>query len=333
MNRKALNSAFLALASAWALSGCAGVIETGDALAVAPYKVEGGERIVIDVFVDDQGPYKFLFDTGASISVVFDRLRYKLGLESIPGSDVIVHGIVSSGEFPLLKINQLQIGSEVWNKPRIVALPDETAASKNIDGVLGVDFLRHYSIGFSTRERVIRLYHPDSVAERRYRGWSAVPLREQALRQGAITAYFVDIEVGGEELPAVFDLGAGLNVINIPGAHSLNLVQRRPRTEDEVTGLLRSLPAAARFVAPEVKTGRVKWRNEVFLVADLEIFKTLMLGDSPLAILGVGFFTQRDFVIDFARNRLLIDVTMDEVETPETEMTPSPRLGPGPAIS
>ncbi len=294
------------------------MIDIDNALAVAPYEVAGGERVVIDVLIDGQGPYKFLFDTGASISVVFDRLRYRLGLESIPGRSVIVHGIISSGEFPLLEIEQLQVGSEVWNSPRIVALPDETAASADIDGVLGVDFLRNYSIGFSARERVIRLYHPESVAERRYRGWSAVPLREQPLRQGAVTAYFVDIEIGGEELPAVFDLGAGLNVINIPGARRLNLVQRRPKQREEVTGLLNSLPAAARFAAPQVNTGKVEWRDEVFLVADLEIFRTLMLGDTPVAILGVGFFTQRDFVIDFARNRLLVDVRMDEVKTPET---------------
>ena len=325
MTRKALYSGFLALASALAISGCASVIDIDNALAVAPYEVEGGERIVIDVRIDGQGPYKFLFDTGASISVVFDRLRYKLGLESVPGSSVIVHGIVSSGEFPLLEIEQLQVGSETWDSPRIVALPDDTAASDNIDGVLGVDFLRNYSIGFSARERVIRLYHPESVAERRYRGWSAVPLREQPLRQGAVTAYFVDIEIGGEELPAVFDLGAGLNVINIPGARRLNLVQRRPQQGDEVTGLLNSLPAAARFDAPRVNTGKVEWRDEVFLVADLEIFRTLMLGDSPVAILGVGFFTQRDFVIDFARNRLLVDVKMNEFETPATAEQADPR--------
>ena len=48
--------------------------------------------------------------------------------------------------------------------------------------------------------------------------------------------------------------------------------------------------------------------------SDLEIFKTLQQGDSPLVILGSGLFNQRDFVIDFVRNRLLVKVAMDEVD-------------------
>ena len=50
----------------------------------------------------------------------------------------------------------------------------------------------------------------------------------------------------------------------------------------------------------------------MFSIADLELFETLMLRDSPAVILGAGLFTQRDFVIDFVRNRLLVKVAMDE---------------------
>lgn len=315
--RKALVPGILALATAALLAGCASVLDTDNALAVTPYELQDGERIVIDVFVNDQGPYKFLLDTGASISVIFDRLRDKLGLHSIPGREVIVHGIVASGQFSLLEVDRLGVGGEVWSKPRIVSLPDETAASAYLDGVLGVDFLRRYAIGLSARERVLRLYPPDFLAQRDYWGWTAIPLREQALHQGAVSAYFVDIEIEDQVLPAALDLGAGLNLINIPGAQSLKLVQRRPRAEDEVTGLLQSLPAASRFVARQVTTSGVQWRNEVFLVADVGIFETFGLAGRPGAILGAGFFSQRDFMIDFVDNRLLVRVAMNEVEVPE----------------
>ena len=67
----------------------------------------------------------------------------------------------------------------------------------------------------------------------------------------------------------------------------------------------------ARLNAEEVRTARIRWRNEVFAVADLEVFATLRHGDRPLAILGSGLFNHRDFVIDFARNRLLVKVAMD----------------------
>jgi hypothetical protein len=42
------------------------------------------------------------------------------------------------------------------------------------------------------------------------------------------------------------------------------------------------------------------------------VFSILPLGDTPSAILGYGFLGQRDFIIDFLRNRLLINVAMEE---------------------
>jgi hypothetical protein len=39
-----------------------------------------------------------------------------------------------------------------------------------------------------------------------------------------------------------------------------------------------------------------------------------MLNGKPAVILGAGLFTQRDFVIDFVRSRLLVNVAMDEAD-------------------
>jgi hypothetical protein len=61
-----------------------------------------------------------------------------------------------------------------------------------------------------------------------------------------------------------------------------------------------------------VRTGRVRWQDEEFSIVELEVFDMLSRADTPCAILGAGLFTQRDFIIDFARNRLLVKVVMDE---------------------
>ncbi len=61
-------------------------------------------------------------------------------------------------------------------------------------------------------------------------------------------------------------------------------------------------------------TGGVRWEDEDFLIADLDIFSTLTGDDEPLAILGSALFNQRDFVIDFVRNRLLVRRAMDEID-------------------
>jgi hypothetical protein len=84
--------------------------------------------------------------------------------------------------------------------------------------------------------------------------------------------------------------------------------------------VLESAPVMARANAKELKTANIRWRNEVLLIADLEIFVTLQQSDNPFVILGAGLFNQRDFVIDFVRNRLLVKVAMDEVNDIDTVM-------------
>jgi len=312
-----LNLKVIGLAPVCVLWGCASVLDEDGALAIAPYDIKENGRIVIEARVNGQGPFAFALDTGASISVVFDELRNKLALEPVPGKAVMIHGVVASGEFPLLSIRRLAVGREVWANARIASLPGETAASTNIDGILGVDFLRRYAVGFSTRDRIVRLYPPDLVGRRTYRGWTSVPLKPEYIGNSGAALYFFEIEIAGHKIPAAFDLGSGLNIINWAAARSLGLDPVDLRDDDLLSGAIESAPIVARIRIDEVTTGRIRWRDEEFTIVDLEFITTLMRGVTPCAILGAGLFTQRDFIIDFTRSRLLVKVAMDEL-SPDT---------------
>lgn len=306
------------LALAVILCGCASTstLHVDSAVATTPYTIADGGRIVVDVRVNGQGPFNFALDTGASISVVFDSLRQKLELEAVAGESVHIHGLVSSGRFPLLGIDHLQVGSETWVDPRIASLPGEAASNAEIDGVLGIDFLRRYAVGFSIEDQVLRLYPPDRVSSSAYRGWASVPLESVRIGATETALYLLEIEIGGKKVAALFDLGAGLNMINWPAARFLQLVPEGRKRRELLSGALESTPVIARLNAGEVTTAGIRWKNEVFLIADLAIFATLQRDDSPFVILGSGLFNQRDFMIDFVRNRLLVKTSMDEVDTP-----------------
>ena len=311
-----LNLTISILIATIVLCGCASTLNVDSAVAITPYHIASGGRIVVDVRVNDQGPFHFALDTGASISVVFDQLRQKLELETAAGESVLIHGLVSSGRFPLLDISHLQVGRETWADPRIASLPGETAAGTEIDGVLGIDFLRRYAVGFSVEDRVLRLYSPDQVRDKSYRGWESVPLELVNIGESRTALYFFEIEIGGQKVAALFDLGAGLNMINWPAAQFLHLEPEGHRRGELVTGALESTPVIARFDAAEITTAGIQWQDEAFLVADLAIFAILQQDDSPFVILGSGLFNQRDFMIDFVRNRLLVKVSMDEIDAP-----------------
>lgn len=299
------------------LTGCAQVLNQEGALALAPYHIEDNGRIIVEAQVNGQGPFSFALDSGASISAVFDDLSDKAELEPIPDKNVLVHGIGAAERLPLLNITSIQVGRELWDKPRIVLLPDKADMGDAIHGILGVDFLSKYAVGFSTNDRVVRLYPPDLVARKTYRGWASVPLTADFIGKSGAALYFFEVEINGQKITAVFDLGAGLNVINWPAARRLNVKPKGLRKGELISGVIENIPVKAQLKAKRVTTQNIHWRNEVFDIADLAVFRALMRDNTPAAILGVGLFNQRDFIIDFVRSRLLVKVAMAEADRPQ----------------
>lgn len=303
----------LSLIAALLASGCASVLDEDGALAMVPYVINENGFIVIDADVNRQGPYRLALDTGASITTVFDPLRDELGLEPIPGKLAIVHGAVTKGEFQVLDVDEIAIANETWAQPTVVSLPGKTLTGSGIKGLLGIDFLRKYAVGFSAREKVIRLYPVERVEQSIYRGWTSIRLRAETIGETGAALYFFDVEVDGHKIAAAFDLGSGLNLMNWAGARSLGATPGRSRSKRKFSGALESMPIAARLETKVVRTANIRWKKEDFAIADLEIFATLGRANTPTAIVGAGLFTQRDFIIDLLRNRLLIKTSMGEV--------------------
>lgn len=304
----------IAIPAIFFLAACARPLVIDGALTAVPYELEPDGRIVVEVQLNDAGPYRFAIDTAATGSFVFARARNELSLELVPGISANVHGAVAAGTFPIVDIARLEIGRQVWPDARLIALPGDTSATRTLDGVLGADFLRRYAVGVAVREQLLRLYHPETVGGRSYRGWAEIPLEPIVIGRSEEPLRYLEIEVAGRSVPALFDLGAGVSVLNAPAARILRLAATRRDEAGEFSGAIGSEPVLARLGTQSLRTGGVRWRNETFLIADLEIFETLQSPDRPLAILGSGLFRQRDFLIDLARDRLLVRDTMPEHE-------------------
>lgn len=317
------------IAALFLLTSCATVLDPDGALALARYELRDNGQIVVDVYVDGKGPYPFAVDTGASITVIHDRLRDELDLPARPGKFVTIHGALASGAFPILAVDSLSIGEEIWRPARIASMPGETVALEGIDGILGLDFLRRYGVGFSARERVIRLYPPELIGTRTYRGWASVTLKPETIGTGGATIYLFNVYMGDERIPALLDLGAGVNLVNWPAARRLRLRPEELVEDRPFAGAIDTTTDVGWFIINEITTGGVRWQEEVFSVANLPVFTALGKGDEPFALLGSGLFNQRDFIIDFASERMLVLITMGEIDAEGNEAKPSlPRQFP-----
>ena len=207
-----------------ALGGCvtAPTLELDDALATVPYEIDESGLIIVKALVNDEGPYDFALDTGASISFLFEDRARELALEAVPDTDVTIHGIVASGEFPLTRIGRIQVDNAVWNDALLVLLPGRTPATESVDGILGIDFMRRYTIAFSQGESILRLYRPERVREDAYRGWTPVPLEPATIRQSTERLYFFEVTIDAHRIPALFDLGATDNLMNWASSPSVS---------------------------------------------------------------------------------------------------------------
>ncbi|HSG59556.1 MAG TPA: aspartyl protease family protein [Woeseiaceae bacterium] len=291
------------------VTGCASMLDEDGALAVVPYRISSVGQIVVDARLNDDGPFSFAIDTGASITVVFDETRQAAGIEALTSSRVSIQGLVASGQFPLVSVKRLWVGEEGWADARMASIPGDSVALGSIDGILGVDFLSRYSVGLSTANKALRLYPPELTSERAYLGWTSIPLHSLQIPDSKATAYTIDLVIGPETIPALFDLGATTNVMNWRAARALEVRPLQPKQRNSVAGALQSAPIKAEININLVKTQNIHWRNRTFLIADFPVFEVLDTGGQPMAIVGTDLFGGRDLIIDFARNRVLVKMS------------------------
>ena len=291
-----------------ALAGCASelVLEKDGALAVLPRQGGDSGHIIVDVTLNGHGPFKFALDTGASISVVFDDARTEAGIEGAGSEMIHVRGMTGTGNYPVAEIAQIAVGGEYWNDARIALLPDEGPIADMIDGILGVDFLAQYAVWYSQQEHAVRLLPKQVVAERSYAGWNTIRMFDLDVGVDDVSMLAFDLHIGAERIPALFDLGATVNLMNHRAARLLKVPVRRPRDIPDVWGVTGKTEVLTELVVWRMRLSDMYWRSRTFLIGDFPVFDVLDVGNRPLAIAGSSLFRDRDFIIDFERKRLLV---------------------------
>ena len=131
-------------------------------------------------------------------------------------------------------------------------------------------------------------------------------MRELRVGDGNVAVFVLDMYIDAEHIPAVFDLGATVNLMNRRGARALDILVRRPRSLPEVYGVSGATEVLAELRVWRLQINNTMWRNRTFLVGEYPVFETLGLDRRPAAIAGTDLFGRRDFIIDFARQRLFV---------------------------
>jgi predicted aspartyl protease len=233
-------------------------------------------RLTVPVYINGEGPFRFLVDTGADRSVVTSALAARL---SLPASrPVRLVGAVETAVVPTVSVARLRVGgSEVAN----LQTPALSERDMGADGLIGIDALAEQRLMLDfqrgtvtiqdARRRVLPLPGEIVVTARRLNG------------QLIIT----QASVGGRGVMAVIDSGAMLSVGNTALMRRVFSMRQPPLVQmvelTGVTGAKRSVPVA---IVPELRVGNLIVTNVPVAFADLPPFARFGLADEPALLLG-----------------------------------------------
>jgi predicted aspartyl protease len=261
------------------------------------------DHLLAPVTVNGQGPFHFLLDTGANTSCVSQRLIDRLELPS--GPPTRVHTVVGARMRPSVLLDTLRVGARDRRRVRTPTLPIQGA---EVDGVLGVDWLKGQRLSLDFRKNVIEIAksQTDSSSE----GVVVVAARR---RLGQLT--IVDADLGGERISAMIDSGAHISMCNEP-LRRMVLGQQRNRGGLRPTETIRMETLAGEpfqgelFYLPFLRLGGLHLGNVPVAFADMHIFDIWGLRDQPALVLGLDLLKQFGGVaLDFGRSRVRFDIT------------------------
>lgn len=296
-------------------------------VAEIPYRIDYDGWITVPVMVNDQGPYDFIVDTGATLTVVFGNLAEKQDFPLVEGEARRILGLIEARNLPPRLIGRIETGGIALDDAVSVVISDWMFPRITPQGVLGLDFISRFIVEIDPVQRLVRFYEEGPPRKVEGRDWSRSPLRPRLFGNSPRPLYTVRGRVRRNNYPFILDLGASGTIVNYPAltdmlttrrvrVRSAGTASRNPNVQD-LFGNERS----SRLVRVQrMKIGRVTWRNKVITVYNAEVFEELGVGDEPFGLLGADLFRGRGVVLDFPGEDIYI--TRDELAPASAEPQP-----------
>lgn len=261
-------------------------------------------RVATFVSINGQGPFSFVVDTGSASTAISDTVALQLALP--PREPLLVHGIATATVTPSVGVARLNLqGVAVRNLHCPVLARDQLGA----DGLIGLDVLGRFRLGFDTERRTASLSRDrmrivsggvESTGSRLNRDG----LRTTRGRLGQLI--ITDLRISGQQCAAFVDSGAQYSIGNralmaaIQARRSNGLTASRTVPVFGVTG--HSIQAELARVA-DLRLGAYRLGATTLLFADLHCFDALGLSQRPALLIGADLLGRfKRIAIDFAAN-------------------------------
>ncbi|MEJ1960212.1 MAG: aspartyl protease family protein [Gammaproteobacteria bacterium] len=268
-------------------------------LFASPTRLDRIGRIVAPVFINGQGPFRLVVDTGASHTTISPALAATLGLLPQEGSTVVLNGVTGTEVVPAVTIDRLQAGDLIVEGSRVPVISTDIMAGA--DGILGVAGLK--------RERITVDFRRDriSISRSRSSAGTARMFRIPAIRlEGGLL--MVVAHVGGVRVRAIIDTGAERSLGNI--ALRTALRNRNRLGAPRMTTVFGTTPAVAQGElnsVPPVILGGATVSDMDLVFGEFHVFKAWDLDAQPAMLIGMDVLGGvQQLIIDFYRREVYV---------------------------
>jgi predicted aspartyl protease len=122
----------------------------------------GEAAIIVPVYLNGQGPYDFVLDTGATLTCVDRKLADELDLPPMRGVIGVGATVGTSGQVDLLRVDRLSVGEAGASDVTVCAVDLQSIRDVGLEahGLLGLNVLKEYRVTLDFRNQVLSLEAP-----------------------------------------------------------------------------------------------------------------------------------------------------------------------------
>jgi predicted aspartyl protease len=243
----------------------------------APTRVlDGARRLTVQVYLNGQGPYAFLVDTGANASVISSAVASQLDLPQ--GQNVTLHGIAGAEVVGTVFLDTVRVGHRERQGLTLSVLSDRYLTAP---GILGMDWLGDQGLTLNVAGKQM---HVGASLPKTDEYSVSVPAK---LQRSGLT--LIEASAGGVPTLAFLDTGSTTTVGN--AALMEEAIRRRGVTSDWTDLQLVSLTGqtmTGRLAALKRLTfGTISLVNLPVVFGPIHTFDYWGISDRPALLLGM----------------------------------------------
>ncbi len=261
---------------------------------VAPTLRDRIGRIWAPVYINGQGPFRLVLDTGANRSAVIPALANRLG-GAVEFDAMKLHGVTGSSLVPGIRVDSLEAG-DLWLGEHQLAIVQDVFGGA--EGVLGADGLIDKRVVIDFRRDQISIRRSSGRAARST-GFTRVPV---SVQKGHLLLF--EVKIAGVRTRAMLDTGAQATIGNRSLQAAL-AAKARHAINASIVGVTLDVQPGETVPAPPVDIGDITIRGMRITFGDMHIFDAIKMSEEPALLIGMDVIGLLDsLIIDYGRKEL-----------------------------